>query len=169
MPSLQKWNWKGCWRLDPAYTIQPNSGYTLAVTKTLLNWIWHVYWDGISIDLSSLISKRWCIQHKQAVECVIVVCKLTSPMTHCYQNEIQKNNVKLREHFKTDISSILKVRFGFSLLFLSLLPPVQLNLFWESWFFVAFLNRQLCIYFSNIINTSAVTVLLVISMLCLLC
>ena len=62
-----------------------------------------------------------------------------------------------------------KSAFWFSLLFLSLLPPVQLNLFWESWFLVAFLNRQLCIYFSNIINTSAVTVLLVISMLCLLC
>ena len=60
---------------------------------------------------------------------VIVACKLTRDIIYCYQNEIQKNNVKLREHFKTDISSILKVRFGFSLLFLSLLPPVQLNLF----------------------------------------
>ena len=31
MPSLEKWNREGCWRLDPACTIPPDSGYMLAV------------------------------------------------------------------------------------------------------------------------------------------
>ena len=45
--SLKKRSWYGCGKSDLAYTIRPNSGCTLAVmaiTKTLLNRIRHVYW-----------------------------------------------------------------------------------------------------------------------------
>jgi len=45
MPSLEKQNWNGCRKSDLAHTIWPNSGCTLAVTKTLPDWIQHVYWE----------------------------------------------------------------------------------------------------------------------------
>ena len=46
MLSLEKRSWNGCGKLDPAYTIRPRSGCTLAVTKTFPDRIRHVYWEG---------------------------------------------------------------------------------------------------------------------------
>ena len=45
MPSSEKQNWIGCRKLDQAYTIRPDSRCLLAVTRTLLAQIWHVYLD----------------------------------------------------------------------------------------------------------------------------
>ena len=45
MPSLEKQIWKGYGKSDLAYTIRPDYGCTLAVTKTLPGRIRHVYWD----------------------------------------------------------------------------------------------------------------------------
>ena len=45
------------WHWDPVYTIRPDSGCTLAVmtimavTKTLPDRIWHVYWLATSDDI----------------------------------------------------------------------------------------------------------------------
>ena len=41
---FEKWSWNGCRKSDLAYTIRPNSGCTLAVTKLLPDRIRHVYW-----------------------------------------------------------------------------------------------------------------------------
>ena len=43
-PSLEEWSRIRWRKLDPAYTICPDSGCTLAVTRMLLNRIQHVYW-----------------------------------------------------------------------------------------------------------------------------
>ena len=61
MPSLEKQSWNGCRKTDPAYIlsglIMAACWLQLAITKMLLDRIWHVYWAAWRFSLKKELDK----------------------------------------------------------------------------------------------------------------